>query len=114
MLQIETLRGSIYYTEELIRNIVALSTMECYGVVGMAKRNVQEGMWELLRNNINKGVKIELDNEKLNATVFVIVKYGIKVSIIANSIIQKIKYNIENHAGLSINSITVNIQGVKI
>lgn len=111
MLQIETLKGNIYYGEELIKNIVAMSVMECKGVVGMANCNVKEG---ILKNNINNGVKINFADKKLNIDVFVIIKYGFKVAVIANDVIQKIKYSIENYAGILVNSITVNIHGIKV
>lgn len=114
MLQIETSRGNIYYSEELIKNIVAMSIMECSGVVGMVNRNVKEGIGEILKNNINNGVKINFIDKKLNIDVFVIVKYGIKVAVIANDVIQKIKSSIENYAGIVVNSITVNIQGIRV
>lgn len=114
MLQIETSRGNIYYSEELIKNVVAMSAMECSGVVGMANRNVKEGIGEILKNNINNGVKINFVDKKLNIDVFVIVKYGVKVAVIANDVIQKIKYSIENYAGIVVNSITVNIQGIRV
>lgn len=115
MLQIETSRGNIYYSEELIKNIVAISAIECSGVVGMANRNVKEGIGEILKNNnINNGVKISFADKKININVFVIVKYGIKVSVIANDVIQKIKYSIENYVGIVVNSITVNIQGIRV
>lgn len=100
MLQIGTSAGNIFYSEELIKDIVSMSAMECNGVVEMANRSTN-------------GVKIGLSDEKLDINVFVIVKYGIKISTIANDVIQKIKSNVENYAGVSINSITVNIKGVK-
>ena len=112
MLQIETSRGSIFYTEDLIKNIVALSAISCNGVVGIANRNTKYGVVEITKNNIGSGVKIKFNENKLNIDVFVVVKYGIKVSTIANEIIQKVKYDIENYTGIFINSITVNIQGV--
>ena len=34
-------RGTVNYSEEVIANIVGLSTMECYGVVGMASRSAR-------------------------------------------------------------------------
>lgn len=40
--------GNINYSEEVIAKIVGLSTMECYGVVGMVSRNASEGFWELI------------------------------------------------------------------
>ena len=41
--------GSINYSEEVLGKIVGLSTMECYGVVGMVSKNATEGLWELLQ-----------------------------------------------------------------
>ena len=38
MIKITNEYGLIGYSEEVIANIVGLSTMECYGVVGMASR----------------------------------------------------------------------------
>ena len=41
--------GNIHYSEEVLAKIVGLSTMECYGVVGMVSKNASEGLWELMR-----------------------------------------------------------------
>ena len=112
MLQIETSRGNIFYTEYLIKNIVALSTISCSGVVGIANRNIKEGNVEITKNNISNGVKIKFNENRLNVDIYVILKYGIKVATIANEIIQKVKYDIENYTGIFINCITVNIQGI--
>lgn len=114
MLQIETSRGNIYYSEELIKNIVSLSIMECNGIVSMANRNSKKGSGEILKDKMNNLVKVSLVDKKLNIDVFVIVKYGIKIAAIANDVIQKIKYNIENYTGVIVNSITVNIQGISV
>ncbi len=40
--------GYINYSEEVVANIVGVSTMECYGVVGMASRNAKDGLWKLI------------------------------------------------------------------
>ncbi len=42
------------------------------------------------------------------------VEYGTKISVIANNIIQKVKYNVENYTGLKVSSITVNVQAVRV
>lgn len=114
MLQIETSKGNIYYSSELIKNIVVLSTMECNGVISMTNRNIKKSFNENLKDNMNNGVKVTLVDKKLNVDVFVIVKYGVKVAVIANEIIQKVKNNVESYTGLIVNSITVNVQGVSI
>lgn len=108
--------GSIRYSDEVIAKIVGLSTMECYGVVGMVSKNASDGFWELIRvENLSKGVKITLtEDEKLNIELFVMVEYGTKISVISNNIIQKVRYSIENFTGLKVSSITVNVQAVRV
>ena len=41
--------GNINYSEEVLAKVVGLSTMECYGVVGMVSKSPTEGLWELMR-----------------------------------------------------------------
>ncbi|WP_392486446.1 Asp23/Gls24 family envelope stress response protein [Haloimpatiens sp. FM7315] len=107
--------GNIFYSDEVLSNIIGLSTMECYGVVGMASKNSTDGLWELLkRENLSRGVKINAKEEQISIELYIIVEYGTKISVIANNIIQKIKYNVEKFTGLNITSITVNVQGVRV
>ena len=107
--------GYINYSEEVIANIVGVSTMECYGVVGMASKSAVDGLWELIKvENLSKGVKIHSEENNIAIELFIIVEYGTKISVIANNIIQKIKYNLENYTGLKVSNITVNVQGVRV
>lgn len=108
--------GNINYSEEVLAKIVGLSTMECYGVVGMVSKSATDGFWELMRvENLSKGVKIKLiENDKLQIELFVMVEYGTKISVIANNIIQKVRYSVENYTGLKVSSITVNVQAVRV
>lgn len=108
--------GNINYSEEVLAKIVGLSTMECYGVVGMVSKNATDGFWELMKiENLSKGVKLELtDDDRLQIELFVMVEYGTKISVISNNIIQKVKYSVENYTGLKISSITVNVQAVRV
>ncbi|MBA5850511.1 Asp23/Gls24 family envelope stress response protein [Clostridium sp. cel8] len=112
---IENEMGQINYSEESVANIVGISTMECYGVVGMASKNAKDGLWELIKKgNLSKGVKVSFKDGKLLIELYIIVEYGTKISVIANNIIQKVKYNVENYIGLKVSTITVNVQGVRI
>lgn len=107
--------GSINYSEEVLAHIIGISTMECYGVVGMASKSASDGLWELIKaENLSKGVKIYTKDNSLNIELYVIVEYGTKISVIANNVIQKIRYNVENYTGIKVSGITVNVQGVRV
>ncbi len=108
--------GEVHYSDEVLAKIVGLSTMECYGVVGMVSKNASEGFWELMRvENLSKGVKITCtEDDRLNIELYVMVEYGTKISVIANNIIQKVRYSVENFTGLKVSAITVNVQAVRV
>lgn len=107
--------GFIEYSEDVLANIAGLATMECYGVVGMASKRATDGLWELLRrDNLNKGVKIISTESNVNVDLYIIVEYGTKISVIADNIIQKVKYTIEGLTGIDVSKVTVYVQGIRV
>ena len=107
--------GYIEYTDEVLANIAGAATVECYGVVGMASKNATDGLWELLkRENINKGVKIISNGEEFAIDLYIIVEYGTKISVVANNIIQKVKYSVETMTDLKVSKVTVYVQGIRV
>lgn len=107
--------GFVEYAEDVLAAIAGTATMECYGVVGMASKRTTDGLWELLkRENLTKGIKIISDGEDIAADVFIIVEYGTKISVIANNIIQKVKYTLEGLTGLKVSKVTVFVQGIRV
>ena len=107
--------GYIEYTDEVLANIAGSATVECYGVVGMASKNATDGLWELLkRENINKGVKISSNGDEFAIDLYIIVEYGTKISVIANNIIQKVKYSVESMTDLKVSKVTVYVQGIRV
>ena len=53
--------------------------------------------------------KVVIDKE-----VFVIIQYGTKVSVVAENMIDRIKYDVESQTGLKVKKISVNVQGVRV
>jgi uncharacterized alkaline shock family protein YloU len=107
--------GYIEYSDEVLANIAGLATMECYGVVGMASKRASDGLWELLkRENLSKGIKIVIDKDEFSVDLYIIVEYGTKISVIANNIIQKVKYTLEELTGLKVSKVNVYVQGIRV
>lgn len=107
--------GYIEYADDVLASLAGTATMECYGVVGMASKRTTDGLWELLkRENLSKGIKITANGEEIIVDVFIIVEYGTKISVIANNIIQKVKYTLEGFTGLKVSKVTVYVQGIRV
>lgn len=107
--------GSINIDDNVLATIAGLSAMECYGLVGMASKSATEGLVELLkRENLTKGVKINSEDNEVTIDLFIIVQFGIKISVVAGNIIDKVKYNIENLTGMRVKKVNINVQGVRV
>ena len=90
--------------------------MESYGVVGMAsKHQVRDGFAELLgKENYSRGVVVENNDGLLDVDLYIIVGYGVKISEVANNIQTSVKYRLEKTFGLTINTINIHVQGVRM
>lgn len=107
--------GSINIEDSVLEIISGLSAMECYGLVGMSNRSATEGLVELLRrDNLTKGVKVHTDGSRITIDLYIVVQFGTKISVVANNIIEKVRYNIENLTGMKVDKVNINVQGVRV
>lgn len=107
--------GKTYIADDVLASIAGLATIECYGLVGMASKNAKDGLVELLKkDNLSKGVKITTEGEDIIVDLYVIVKFGTKISTVADNIISKVKYTLESITGLKVKKVNLNIQGVRV
>ncbi|MFW5786832.1 MAG: Asp23/Gls24 family envelope stress response protein [Halanaerobiales bacterium] len=107
--------GKVIVAQEVIETIAGLAAMECYGLVGMSSRNVQDGLADLLGwENIGKGIGVEIEDESLKLELNIIVEYGTNIQEVANNVINRVQYVVENKIGISVEKITVNVQGVRV
>ena len=108
-------KGNVYIDKEVVAKIASQAAMECYGLVGMASKNKSTGIVELLQGpNGSKGVKVDIAEETVSIELFVIIQYGTKISVVADNIIDRVKYYVENQTGLKVSKIDINVQGVRV
>lgn len=107
--------GEINTSVDYIKQVAAMSAMECFGVVGMSKKSSADDIIELLRKeNLGKGVKVGFTQDnKLNIDLYVIVEFGVKIMAVAENLIDTVKYNVEKQTGLKIKKINIYVQSVR-
>jgi len=108
--------GQVEVSEQAIATIVGASVSECYGVVGMAsKKKVKDSVADLFgKDNHTKGIVISTEENHVSIQIHIIVLYGIKISEIANSIQEKVKYSIEQMLDLNVNEVNITVEDVRI
>jgi uncharacterized alkaline shock family protein YloU len=107
--------GKITIAKEVISEIAGLAAMECYGLVGMSSKNVQDGIANLLGfDNLSKGVLVDINEDIVKVQLNIIVEYGTNIHEVANNIIERVKYTLEEKIGIKVEKIEINVQGVRV
>ena len=113
--EIENEFGKIVISKEAIAKIAGLTAMECYGVIGMASRNIKEGIVKLLGiESLTRGIEVSFQEEKLDITLHIIVSYGTNISVIGESIMNTVKYKVEQLAGIPVNEVKLMVEGIRV
>lgn len=108
--------GHITISNEVISTIAGGAAVECYGIVGMASKNqIRDGLSEMLRKeNFSRGVVVRQNEDRLHIDMFIIVSYGTKISEVAHNVQSQVKYTLNKTVGLSVDSVNIFIQGVRV
>lgn len=107
--------GNIVIDDQAIATIAGLAAMECYGVVGMASRNATQGFFELLkREQLTKGIKVIANEDKIDIDLYIVLQYGVKISVVAENVISRIKYSVETFSGVCVENVNIFVQGVRV
>jgi len=108
--------GTIGIENEVIARIAGTAAMECYGVVGMAARSIRDGLVGLLKlESLSKGVRLQTHDEgDISISLHIIVEYGTNIVAIAQTLMDNIRYKLQESVGLSVREVNVFIEGVRV
>ena len=104
--------GNIYINDDAIASVTAHTALECYGVVDLASKKFNVNSLGTKKDQI-KGVKILTLDNKIYIDIFVILKYGLSINAVCESLKKTVKYKVENFTGMIVDSVNINVVGVK-
>ena len=106
--------GSILIQKDAIASIARQSTLQSYGVVGLAPRNLFENIRQLIKKDAKYGVEVLHEHDGLVIGLYIVVEYGTRIKSITESIATSVKYNVEKTVGLPVRRINVHVRGLRI
>ncbi|MBQ8427796.1 MAG: Asp23/Gls24 family envelope stress response protein [Clostridia bacterium] len=107
--------GKISISDLAITKVASHTAMESYGIVEMVSRRFTDSLAELLkRDTSGKGVKITTSGNRIYIDVYVVMKYGVSIVAVAESLKEAIKYKVERFTGMIVETVNVNVIGVKL
>ena len=106
--------GGIHISPNAIATIAYHAVRESYGVVGLAPKNLADGIVRSITREPSRGVTVEYNGEDIDIEVHIIVEYGTRINSVAKSVANTVRFHVEKALGLKVNKIDVHVAGLRI
>ena len=107
--------GNLIIDMDVIAQYAGSVAIECFGIVGMAAVSMSDGIAKMLKKeNLARGINVEMNNNRLILDFHVIVSYGVNIRAVATNLVNNVKYKIEEFTGFEIDKINVFVEGVRV
>ena len=110
----ESVGGSVKISSEVIAAIAGVSAEETKGVARMYT-SFSGAIAEKLgsKKNLSKGVRVDKTENGINLDIFIVIKYGLRIRDVAESVQDSVKNNVETMTGMDVLSVDVHVESVE-
>ena len=109
-----TALGSIHISPNALATIAYHATLTSYGVVGLAPKNLAEGISATITKIPARGVSVHYNGEDIDIEVHIIIEYGTRITSVADSVADAVRYQVEKALGMPVHQVNVHIQGLRV
>ena len=102
--------GHITVSDEAVAIIVSKAASECYGVVELVSNLAKI----FNKKTYGKGVRVVTTDNVAHIDIFVILKLGVNVEAVRESLTKAVTYSAEKYTGMRVKNVTVNVVGVRV
>ena len=111
----ETQQGRIEISPRAIATVAGDAVLRCYGVVGVASKNMMGGIADLLQpDRWGRGVDVRVRDGSVVVDLYVVVQYGTRISEVAHGVMNSVKYSLEQVLGIPVAEVNVHVQGLRM
>lgn len=118
MIRVKNHVGEITVSQEYFMSLISNTVTNCFGVVQMNASTAKQTLMAYLpkKDGGKKapcGVSVRVGKDKLVVELHITVMYGVNVSAVVKSIMNKVRYTIEESTGISVERVNVYVDGIK-
>jgi uncharacterized alkaline shock family protein YloU len=113
-LTMHSVQGQIEISPLAIARIASHAVLQSYGIVGMAAPNLASDIAWTLTRDPNRGIEVHLSDEQITIDLYVIIEYGTRISTVAASVINAVRFSVEKATSLKVVQINVHVQGIRV
>lgn len=118
MIRVKNHVGEINISQEYFMSLVSNTVTNCFGVVQMNAGNAKQTLMAYLPFTKDDkknpcGVTVRVGKDKLVVELHITVMYGVNVSAVVKSIMNKVRYTIEENTGIPVERVNVYVDGIR-
>ena len=107
--------GKISISDLAIAKVASHTAIDSYGIVEMVSRRFTDTLALLLKKDgEGRGIKVITYGNRIFIDVYVVIKYGVSIAAVAESLKESIKYKVEAFTGMIVDTVNVNVIDVKL
>lgn len=108
--------GNIVISSDAIAAVAGFVTLDSYGVVDLVSNSLKSSIRNLFKKQpYTKGIIVNINNDnRIFIDIYCILKYGISISAIAESLKKTVKYTVEDFTGMIVDTVNVHVVGVRV
>ncbi|MCL2797220.1 MAG: Asp23/Gls24 family envelope stress response protein [Firmicutes bacterium] len=107
--------GRITVTDEAIAQIAGTTALDCYGIVDLVSKRLSDSIADLMKKQrASRGVKVITNGDRILVDLYVIIKYGVSIDAVAQSLRKSVKYGVERFTGMVVDTVNVNVAGIRV
>lgn len=109
-----TTLGTIHISPNALATIAYHATLTSYGVVNLAPKDLAEGIASTLTKEPAHGVAVHYNGEEIDIDVHIIIEYGTRITSVAASVANAVRYQVEKALGMSVHNVNIHVQGLHV
>ncbi len=115
MIAYETRLGTIDISDNYLSKLIGNAVSSCYGVVGMAPGGNKQRLMHLFskKDYTDKGIIVTGNADSVIIEIHIIVAYGMNINAIAKSIVNKVRFTVNEATGINVEKVLVKVDGIK-
>ena len=106
--------GAIHISPNAVATIAYYAVLESYGVVGLAPKNLADGIVSTITREPSRGITVYYKGDVIDIDINIIVEYGTRINSVAQSVANTVRYHVEKALGLRVNSVNVHVSGLRV
>ncbi len=116
MMRLNTEKGAVTISNEVLTNIAGMAASSCFGVKGMAMRSVSDGLVQLLRREaMGKGVLVTYNEDNtLSIELHIMIDHGVNIAAVGPAIINEVSYVVGKMTGVEVRTVNVYIDSISV